>query len=172
MCATALSAAGCSSGGQAQNEPLPQAKATLRLSTPAFTDGGTIPRRFTCDGGGPPPTISVANVPPTARELALFVDDPDAPGGDFSHWTVYGIPARNGRLLVNEGREGRNSLGRVGWADPCPPDGDQPHHYVFVLYALSKPSGLREGASVDEAIAAVKSAVLARGTLTGRYGRR
>ena len=172
MCATALSAAGCGSGGQAQNEPLPRAPERLKLMTTAFPDGGTIPRDFTCDGGGSPPPLSAAGVPDTARELALFVDDPDAPGGDFSHWIVYGIPARDGPLLVKEGHEGRNSLGRVGWAPPCPPDGDAPHHYVFVLYALSKPSGLEEGDSVDEAIAAVKPAVTARGTLTGRYGRR
>ena len=171
MCATALSAAGCGSGGQAQNEPLPRAPEKLQLTTTAFSDGGTIPRRLTCDGGGPPPPLRVAGVPSGSKELALFVDDPDSPGGDFSHWTVYGIPARDGRLLVREGRAGRNSLGRVGWAPPCPPDGDAPHHYVFVLYALSKPSGLKEGASVDDAIAAVTPAVTARGTLTGRYGR-
>ena len=173
MCATALSAAGCGAGGQAQNEPLPTSSHQLQLTTTAFAAGGTIPRHFTCDGGGPPPPLRVAGVPGGTRELALFVDDPDAPGGDFSHWTVYGIPARDGRLLVREGHQGRNSLGRVGWAPPCPPDGDAPHHYVFVLYALSEPSGLtKDGASVDEAIAAVKPSVLARGTLTGRYGRR
>ena len=172
MCATALSVTGCGSGGQAQDEPLPTAPAGIQVTSPAFADGATISRHLTCDGGGEPPPLRVAAVPQNARELALFVDDPDAPGGDFSHWTVYAIPPRDGRLLVREGREGRNSLGRVGYAPPCPPDGDQPHHYVFVVYALSKPTGLKEGASVDEAIVAVKPSVLARGTLTARYGRR
>jgi hypothetical protein len=42
---------------------------------------------------------------------------------------------------------------------------------VFTVFALSRPTGLRAGASADDLRTAIKGAVLAEGMLTGRYGR-
>jgi hypothetical protein len=39
------------------------------------------------------------------------------------------------------------------------------------VFALSRPAGLRPGASADDLRTAIKGAVLAEGTLTGRYAR-
>jgi Raf kinase inhibitor-like YbhB/YbcL family protein len=175
-CLIALAAAGCGSGGgQAQNVPLPQAPGGIALTSPAFSDGGSLPRRYTCDGAGDVPPLRIAGVPAKARELALLVDDPDAPGGEFPHWELYGLPPSTRSIdagnLPSGAREGRNGLGRNGYAPPCPPGGDEPHHYVFVLYALSAPVKLPAGASADDVLGAVTPLGLARGVLTGRYAR-
>src|SRR5207245_1697298 len=54
-------------------------------------EGQAIPRRFTCDGADVSPKLTWTSVPPETKQLALVLEDPDAPGGTFTHWLVYGI---------------------------------------------------------------------------------
>jgi Raf kinase inhibitor-like YbhB/YbcL family protein len=167
-----LLVAGCG-GGDKPSAPLPGAGARLALSSPAFGPGAAIPRRFTCDGDGVSPPLSWSGVPADARELALVVEDQDA--GRFVHWTVLGIPASSHALAEGSVPPGavqtENSFGKRGWGGPCPPKGDAPHRYAFALYAVRAPLGLGAGASPDEVRAALAEKALARGVLTGRYGR-
>jgi Raf kinase inhibitor-like YbhB/YbcL family protein len=164
-------AAGCGGDGERLSEDLPRAPAALRLSSPAFIDGSRLPQRYTCDGAGEEPPVQAGTVPPSTRELVLVVSDPDAPGGTYVHLTRYGI-SRRGDGSVNEGgQEGRNSAGDTGWTAPCPPEGDDPHRYVWSVYALRDPTGLEEGAKPAEVVAALGEGVLAAGTITARYGR-
>lgn len=154
-----------------ESKPLPAAPDTIELATPDFKDGGAIPRELTCDGAGTAPTITWRGAEGT--ELVLFVEDPDA---GFTHWTAYGISAAGGSGLAPQGRfptgteYGNNSDGAAGWTPPCPPEGDEPHRYVFSLYALEDASGLPDGAEPDEVRAKLGGAV-ARGTFTGTYAR-
>lgn len=143
--------------------------AHLSLSSPALTAGATLPRRYTCDGTGTPPPLAIAGVPRTARSLAVVVDDPDAPGGDFTHWVVFDLPPST-RSLPAGGREARNGLGRVGYGAPCPPPGAR-HRYVFSAYALSAPIELPNGAPAETVRAAIGRSALASGTFVSRYAR-
>src|SRR5439155_14692198 len=79
--------AGC--GGSKVSGPPPGAPATITLRSSAFTDGGTIPQRFTCASVGTTPPLAWSGVPAGAKELALLVEDPDAPGGTFVHWVLF-----------------------------------------------------------------------------------
>lgn len=147
----------------------------MTLTSEAFQDGALIPRRYTCDGENISPVLRWAGVPSAAAELALIVEDPDAPGGSFVHWVLYGIPPA--ATAVAEGEipagavEGTNGFGHSGWGGPCPPKGDRPHRYVFHLSALSKPLGLAPGSTAAQLRSAMSGLVVAEGTLTGRYGR-
>jgi Raf kinase inhibitor-like YbhB/YbcL family protein len=168
----ALVLAGC--GGDEQKEALPAAPETVEFSTPAFKDGGAIPVANTCDGAGKPPTLVWRALPAGSVELVLVVDDPDA---GFTHWTAYGIPASTGGGLAPDGqwptgtKYGENSGGEQGWTPPCPPEGDEPHHYTFALYALKQATGLENGASPEQVMAKLKGA-MGRGSFTGTYRRR
>ena len=137
------------------------APSSISLSSPAFAAGATIPREYTCDGRDVSPPLQWSGLPPGARELALVMRDPDAPGGNFTHWTVKRIPVTTDALAAGSvpsgAVEGRNSFGTIGYRGPCPPHGDAPHHYVLTLSALSAN--------------ALHAAPLATGTLTGTYGR-
>jgi Raf kinase inhibitor-like YbhB/YbcL family protein len=164
--------AGCG-GGEKAAEPLPEAVGKLRLESPAFGEGREIPKKFSCDGADVSPPLSWRGVPSQASELALVVEDPDA--DRFVHWTVLRIPPQTSRF--EEGRiparavETENSFGRRGWGGPCPPEGDEPHRYVFALYAVRRELGLGRDASPDQVREALAGAGLARGTLTGRFAR-
>jgi hypothetical protein len=164
--------AGCG-GGDKPSQELPTAPAAVRLTSPAFRDGATIPTRFTCSGAGGSPPLAIAGVPHAARELALVVEDPDA--GRFVHWTVLGIAPDTTAIRAGAAPPGsvetENSFGDRGWGAPCPPEGDDPHRYVFALYALRSKLGLGEDASPDDVSSALAGRALARGTLTGRFGR-
>src|SRR6476646_8626027 len=65
----------------------------MALSSPAFADNGAMPAKYGCGAAGPAvsPPLTIANVPQDAKSLALTVDDPDAPGGTFTHWVVWNI---------------------------------------------------------------------------------
>jgi len=79
----------------------------------------------------------------------LAVEDPDAPGGGFVHWTVSGIAPSVTAVQAGHApagaTEGRNGAGSVGYTGPCPPAG-QTHHYVFTLKAVAGPTVLAVGA--------------------------
>ncbi|HEX4759305.1 MAG TPA: YbhB/YbcL family Raf kinase inhibitor-like protein [Thermoleophilaceae bacterium] len=165
----ALAVAGCG-GSTPAKTPAPKAPEQIQLTSTAFKSGGTIPTPYTCSGAGDPPPLRAVNVPRKAKSMALLVEDPDAPGGTFVHWTTWDLSPRT-LASSDHPSEGKNSSGRTGWTPPCPPNGDKPHHYVFALYALSKPLGLQDGASPDAVHHALRGNAIAMGRLIGRFGR-
>jgi Raf kinase inhibitor-like YbhB/YbcL family protein len=172
--ALGLALAGCGGGDRAE-APAPAAPDRIDVSSTAFADGATIPDGYTCDGANVSPELAWSGVPGGARELALLMDDPDAPGGTFVHWVLFKIPADAKEIredtVPRGARQGKNSTGDASYTGPCPPEGDEPHHYDFTLYALKSAIDLPDGADADAVRAAVAKAALARGRLVGRFGR-
>lgn len=146
--------------------------AVFALVSPAFHAGGSIPARFTCAGRGLSPPLRWSGVPRGARTLALRVDDPDAPGGTFTHWTIWNLPVRSNGFAANARWrfQGTNTFGRIGYSGPCPPAGP-PHHYVFRLFAVDQSLALRRGATVSQFAAALRGHVVASTKLVGLYRR-
>jgi Raf kinase inhibitor-like YbhB/YbcL family protein len=162
----------CGGGGAGTTSPV-TASGSIRVASPAFASGGTIPVRFTCDGRDVSPPMRW-----TARGssmTALMMTDPDAPGGTFVHWVlvVPGARATFGEGSVPPGAtESTNGFGKVGYGGPCPPSGDPPHHYVFTVYAL--PRSFSSGSlptDASDALGAIEQAAGARGSVTATYGR-
>ena len=161
--------------------PSPQAtevptmpQTAFTLTSTAFSDGGSIPRRFTCDGENASPDLAWSGAPEATRALALVVTDPDA--RDFVHWIVLdvtGTPAGGLPTAVSASadtpRQGTNSFGSPGYGGPCPPSGE--HHYVFALFALDGPLELTGAPRLAEVQAAMDGHVIATTTLNGTYHR-
>lgn len=167
----------CGDGGGGASVPSPSAAHRISVSSPAFTDGGTIPRRHTCDGEDVSPALEFSGVPAGATTLAVLVRDPDAPHGAFTHWLLWNADARRAGWPAGQvppgATQGRNGFGKRGYGGPCPPKGtrSRPHHYVFSVYAADRTLRLPAGASVADLERALAGHTLAAGTLTGRYGR-
>ena len=143
----------------------------MQLTSTAFDNEGMIPTKYTCDGEGASPPLSIVDLPETTRTLVLIVEDPDAPRGTYDHWVAYDIPVTMaiGEGVKALGTAGTNSAGSTGYQPPCPPSGT--HRYRFTVYAMSGPLALAPGASKSEVLAAIDGRVLADATLIGRYGR-
>ena len=145
----------------------------VELSSSAFAARQPIPRRYSCAGEDLSPPLEWRAVPAGAVSLALIVDDPDAPGGTFTHWLAWGINPDDGGLGEGESarREGRNDFRTIGYRGPCPPRGRGPHRYFFRLYALAREPAVSPGASRRELERALTDNVLAVAELVGTYER-
>jgi len=146
---------------------------TIHLTSSAFSEGGAIPVNYTCDGQNISPPLRWNDIPGGARNLALIVDDPDAPRGTFTHWVLFGIPAQSSELAEGDtggGTQGRNDFGRNGYGGPCPPRGN-PHRYFFRLYALDTVLRLQPGATKQELLRAMENHIIGEGQLMGTYQR-
>jgi Raf kinase inhibitor-like YbhB/YbcL family protein len=147
--------------------------AEFALESGAFENAQAIASRHSCDGEDVSPPLRWSNVPQGTRSLALIVDDPDAPGGVFTHWLAWGLdPAAEG-LAEGESapREGENDFGTAGYRGPCPPPGHGQHRYVFRLYALDAEPELAAGAAKAELERAIEGHVLTTAELVGTYER-
>jgi Raf kinase inhibitor-like YbhB/YbcL family protein len=144
----------------------------MNLTSPAFENGAEIPTKHTCEGDDVSPALEWSDLPDGTRTLALLCDDPDAPGGTFTHWLAWGIDPGANTLGEAEKppAEGRNDFGRTGYGGPCPPHGHGPHRYFFRLYALAEEPALQSGAEKPEVENAVASA-LAVAELMGTFER-
>ncbi|WP_079161796.1 YbhB/YbcL family Raf kinase inhibitor-like protein [Streptomyces fodineus] len=166
---------GCGDGGGRAAAPSPTAARRLTVTSSAYADGGTVPRRDTCDGAGLSPPLALTGVPAHTAALALLLRDRDAPHGTFTHWLVWDIDPHTTRLPAGEhprgATEGRNDFGKTGYSGPCPPRGDRPHRYVLTVYAVDRRLSLAADASSADLLRSLSGHTLAVGTLTGRYGR-
>jgi Raf kinase inhibitor-like YbhB/YbcL family protein len=119
------------------------------------------------------PPLAWSGVPDAAVQLALIVDDPDAPSGNFVHWVMWGIVPSDSSLgagkIPRGATQGKNGAGQVGYTGPCPPNGV--HHYKFQLYALSAAPQVAAGAGAQELHDAIAGITIASTTLTGTYER-
>lgn len=151
----------------------------MKLSSAAFTTGGAIPVRYSCDGEDISPPLAWSGAPDATRSFALIVDDPDAPDPaapkmTWVHWLVYDLPATAHSLpeaaaLPSGAHAGLNDWRRTNYGGPCPPIGR--HRYFFKLYALDCLLPDLGSPTKTRLEAAMKGHVLAQAELVGTYQR-
>lgn len=166
--------------GCKSREQLPkEGEMTLSISSTAFHEGDSIPGKYTCQGQDISPHLTWGEPPEGTQSFALIMDDPDAPGGMFTHWVLFNIQSDARELpeavptqaeLPSGAMQGKNDFGRIGYGGPCPPPG-RPHRYQFTIYALDQTLNLNAGVSKKQLISTMQGHVLAQGQLTGTYQR-
>ncbi|WP_280151208.1 YbhB/YbcL family Raf kinase inhibitor-like protein [Piscinibacter sp. XHJ-5] len=150
----------------------------MELTSTAFTAGGDIPTRHTCEGQDTAPPLAWSGLPDGTRSLALVVEDPDAPDPAkpqriWVHWVLYDIPPsaaglpEGGTPLPPGTREGQNDWNRTGYGGPCPPIGR--HRYFFKLYALDALLSDQDSPKKQALEKAMQGHVLAHCELIGTY---
>jgi Raf kinase inhibitor-like YbhB/YbcL family protein len=152
----------------------------LTISSKSFSNGGAIPKKSTCDGEDVSPDLSWNEAPAGTRSFALLVDDPDAPVGNWNHWTLWnappeshGLPAGTSKVaqLADGTQQGLNDFRKIGYNGPCPPPG-KPDRYYFKLFALDTKLTLKEKSGKRELEGAMKDRILGQVEWMGQYGRK
>jgi Raf kinase inhibitor-like YbhB/YbcL family protein len=150
----------------------------MKITSPAFQDHGSIPRRHTCEGIDVSPPLVIEGVPAGAQSLALIVDDPDAPDPaapkmTWVHWVLYDLPPGTSSLpegvsaAALHARDGINDWKRTGYGGPCPPIGR--HRYFFKLFALNRKLGELQRPTSAQLQRAMSGDVMAEATLMASY---
>ncbi len=155
----------------------------ITVQSKAFGPNQPIPKRYTGEGEDVSPPLSWSGVPEGTKELALIVDDPDAPVAEpWVHWVIYkipdgvrelpeGIPATEKVSNPAGAVQGKNTWPAIGYKGPMPPKGHGVHHYHFKLYALDATLDLKPGLDKKALLKAMSGHILAEGELVGTYQR-
>lgn len=154
---------------------------TMKISCDDFSGGDRVPEKFTADGADVSPSLRIEGADKKAVSFALIMDDPDAPMGTFTHWTIWNIPSKISMIpeavpkemevkSLGGARQGSTDFGEVGYGGASPPPGPV-HRYRFKIYALDTMLDLKAGASLKDLEKAMKGHVISEATLTGLYGR-
>ena len=142
----------------------------MKITSSAFKDHEKIPKKYTCDGENVNPPLDFDDFPKEVKELALIVDDPDAPSKIWVHWLVYNMPVI---VHIDENSipatEGINDFGNTHYGGPCPPEGT--HRFRFRLYALDERLELKEGMTRQQLEKEMEGHILESAELVGVYSR-
>lgn len=151
----------------------------MKISSPAFSEGQSIPQQYTCDGNDVSPPLQWLDAPANTGSFAIIVEDPDAPSGTFTHWVYFNISPTTMSLggnvpksgaLPDGAAQGKNDFGNIGYGGPCPPPGN-PHRYYFKFFALDARINAKPGADLDTVQQAMKGHILSETQLMGKYKR-
>jgi len=154
----------------------------ITVRSMAFEPDGPIPQKYTADGENISPPLEWLDLPPGTREVAVIVDDPDAPTPKpWVHWVIYKIPLLCSGLMEGVPRnaklaqgvlQGQNSCpNSIGYRGPSPPPGHGVHHYYFKVYALDTELVVAPGLDVESLMKAMAAHVLGEGETIGTYQR-
>jgi len=145
----------------------------MTIGTTAIDGKGFLLPQYTCDGENISPPLTFSELPIEAKSLAMIMDDPDAPGGVFTHWLLYdmspGVLQLTENTMPMTGIAGTNGFGNTGYGGACPPSGT--HRYYFTLFALDRMLELPEGASRETLDAAMEGHILETARVMGRYAK-
>lgn len=146
----------------------------MKLTSTAFENGGTIPRKYGYKNDNHSPPLTIREIPKDAKSLALIMDDPDAMGAVgkiWVHWVVWNVDTNSTEIKENSlpagSVEGTTDFNEVGYGGPAPPDKE--HTYVFKLYALDEKLNLQKGSTKKQLEDAMNGHILSEAKLEGKY---
>ncbi len=169
--------AGCAKEQKKTDLSRLQNVARLEVTSPAFGDGGVIPKKYTAEGENVSPPLRWSGAPATTRSFALVLLDPNNPIGTREHWMLYNLPSDrtelpegvpNERVVLGGARQGVNGFGKVGYSGPVGSPG-RAHTYRFVVYALDAPLEMPDDANHYRLQTLVLDHMVGQGVLLARY---
>ncbi|MGO9386869.1 MAG: YbhB/YbcL family Raf kinase inhibitor-like protein [Methanobacterium sp.] len=150
----------------------------IKIKSKVFEDGEPIPTKYTCSGVDVSPPLEWTSIPEDTESIGIICEDPDAPGGTWSHWIIFNLPAdtmslsehiMSREIMDNGAIQGLNDFGKVGYAGPCPPKGT--HHYYYKIYALDVKLDLPPRTSRKTFLETINGHIIDQGQIMGTYTR-
>lgn len=147
------------------------------LKSSILKENEMIPQKYSCDGEDISPPLEWENVPEKTLSFCIIMEDPDAPGGIFTHWIIFNIPQNYRSLpenfpklpeLANGIKQGKNDFNKIGYNGPCPPKSSK-HRYKFTIYALDKILDIESGIKRNEILKEINNHILGKGELICLY---
>lgn len=168
--------------GSGEGKRKPEAP-QMKLTSTGFTDGGTIPTKYTCAAGAATvsPPLHWSDAPKDTSSFALIVRDLDSrpPDDDILYWMIWNIPVSVTQLpealqvataeLRDDSRQGSqnpSSNVNVAYRGPCAPAGAS-HHYVYELFALDQKLAKATGATRGDLLGAIDGHIAGHVVLIG-----
>ena len=146
----------------------------MKLESPAFENGGVIPRKYGYKIENLSPPLQISEIPEGTKSLVLIMDDPDAMGAVgkvWVHWVLWNISSDTKEIHENSipenSIEGKTDFDEIGYGGPAPPDKE--HTYIFKIYALNKILNLKKGSTKEEIEKSMKQHILDEVKLEGKF---
>ena len=154
----------------------------LHVTSAAFVDKGTLPKRHTGFGEDVSPPLTLHNLSTDAVSVVIVMEDLDVPlQRAFPHWLLFNIPPMR---EIPEGIPHEPIVGELGnavqgiaygrnrYAGPKMPSfGRKLHHYRFTVYALDCLLDIKPSARKRMLMAALRGHVIQQAAITGTYKR-
>ncbi len=146
----------------------------MYITSTAFQANESIPAEYGYHGRNVNPPLTFSEVPKEAKSLVLTLEDPDAPGGVFTHWILYNISQATLQILEGKiplaAEEAMNDFNKQGYGGPKPPSGT--HHYAFKLFALDTALDIAATDKHPELYTAMEGHIIAKAELVGLFSAR
>src|SRR3954471_20584596 len=91
--------------------------ATITVTSRAFTEGSRIPVDHTCDGTDVMPELVFSSPPETTKSLLVYVEDPDASSGTFTHMIAFNLAPDTSKLAAAPDLASAGEAARFGLND-------------------------------------------------------
>ena len=176
-----LVSVGCHIGPDSATQTTREAQTRIILTSSVFTDGGSLPAKFTTAGPDRSPPLEWRALPGDAKELAVVLTE-HTPISERTLWVIYNIPIEVlqlpeaipiDRVITIDGLAGPvqifqaiNDLGTIGYRGPASSGDSDTTTYTFRLHALDRHIGLKPGLHAAQALGPISSATIASATLT------
>ncbi len=152
----------------------------LIVTSPAFADGGDIPKEHTGFGKDTSPAFELHGLGKETVSVAIIMVDLDIPFmKEYPHWLIWNLPPESyipsnipfGAKLQRGAVQGM-AYGKNCYRGPKPPFFERKaHRYVFHIYALDCRLTLDENANCKDLLNAMRGHILGQGSIMGRYKR-
>ena len=150
--------------------------ASMALTSPVMSAGGSLPVAYTCDGASRTPPLQWTPGPKGTVSYAVVMHHVAGPGDTHWYWVLYNIASTVTQLddgVPPPATVGTNSVNRrTEYTPPCS-KGPGAKEYIFTVYALSKAPALSDPIAVTRQVLldAMEGSVLASSTLSVTYSR-
>lgn len=154
----------------------------LRITSPSFIEGGTMPKKHTGFDADISPAFQLENLCCEAVSIAVIMDDLDIPFiKEYTHWLIWNIPKTDaipeniphGETVSAFGNAVQGTAyGKNRFRGPKQPIFIRnAHRYIFRFYVLDAFIDLDGTAKKPALLKAMEGHILQTGSITGKYRR-